>query len=233
MAIFGTKREHPLAAPSAPLAQSTLRLDQLFSVRGASAVSLHPSWNSVPQRPTTSDGPPQYQPALGQENLARPRTRKHKKLSHSLSKLNLSSVTNLLTSIVPESNEGDQMFNYGLPACQQQEAMEEPTLRSIISAKFNSIVTLIDGEKFSGDEAYFSLSQSNLPIWQQQEAGFTAQEISNGFSKEAANNAKLEFSSGNYFSKVYLYANSRLQRSLPPLKLYVQLPTLFTTSNQS
>lgn len=238
MAIFRKKRKDTLAVPSAPLSQSTVTLDQQYSSQTDSAVQSHPgwipSWNVAPQIPSTSDGPPQYQPATGQEYLAPPAPHRHKKLSHSLSRLNLASMTNLLSSAVPESNQGPQMFNYALPEYQQQGAMEEPRLRDIISAKFNTIVTLIDGEKFGGDEADLSLSQSDLPIWQQHEVEELSQDVSKR-AKGAANKAssKLEFSSGNYFSKVYLYTNSRLQRSLPPMKLYVQLSLLWKASNKT
>jgi hypothetical protein len=227
MAIFRKKRNDTLAVPSAPFSQSTVTLDERYGSQTDSAVVSHPSWNVASQSPGPSDGPPQYQPGLGQEYLAPPTPHKYKKLSHSLSRLNLASMTNILSSDVPKNNQGPQMFNHGLPEYQQQEAMEGPRLRDIISAKFNTIVTLIDGEKFGGDEADLSLSQSNLPIWQQEEVGDLSREVSKR-SKGAANkaNSKLEFSNGNYFSKVYLYANSRLPRSLPPMKLYVQLSML-------
>lgn len=220
MAIFSRKRGATLTVPTSPLTQSTPRLDQLFNAQEASAVSAHSSWSMVPPRPRTADGASQHQAAIGKGYLAPPTGHRHR-LSHSLSKIGLSSMTNLLASDNPESTPGTQGVDLGVPATQQQEAMEGPSLRSIISAKFNAVVTLIDGERFSGDEADLTLSQSQLPAWHQ-EAGYTSHEVSKGKSKESAKNAKLslEFSNANYFSKVYLYANSRLPRSLPPMKLY-------------
>lgn len=234
MAIFSRKRGESLTVPSAPLTQSTPRLDQLFNAQEASAVSAHSCWSMDPPRPRTADGPRRYQSDLGKDYLAPPTSHRHK-LSHSLSKLNLSSMTNLLSSDTPENPSEYQAANFGVPAYQQQEVMDGLSLRDIICAKFNTIVTLIDGEKFSGDEADLTLSPSRLPLWHQ-EAGYTPQEVSEGRPKGTTKSAKLtlEFSNENYFSKVYLYANSRLPRSLPPMKLYVS-PTyyLLFISNRS
>jgi hypothetical protein len=230
MTIFSKKRGESHPVLSSPTAQSTLIPDQLPGGQGASAVSLHPGWDAVPQRPRTSDGPPQYQSALGQDYLTPPTIRKHKKTSHSLSKLNLSSMTNLLSSSVPD-NPDAQAFNDTAPAYEQEEVQ---SLYDMISAKFNTIVTLIDGEKFSGNEAHLTLPQ-NLPLWQQEESAYTEREISKKGLKVVKNrpNFTLEFSSGNYFSKVHLYANSQLPRHLPPMKLYVQLQISSIFSNMS
>jgi hypothetical protein len=179
MTIFSKKRGESRPVLSAPTAQSTLTPDQLPGGQGASAVSLHPAWDAVLQRPRTSGGPPQYQSVLGQDYLTPPTVRKHKKTSHSLSKLNLSSMTNLLSSSVLESNPDTQAFNDTAPAYEQEEVQ---SLYDIISAKFNTIVTLIDGERFSGNEAHLTLPQ-NLPLWQQEESAYTEREISKKGSK--------------------------------------------------
>jgi hypothetical protein len=224
MAIFRKNRKEKFGVISAPMSQSTLTLDEPHSIQTNSVVSLHPSWNVTPPRRRSSEGRPRQEPALGQDSLVHSNPHRHKKLSHSLSRLNLSSVTNLLSSDASGSGQGPPTVEYGHPAQQQQEAMEGLGLRDIISAKFNTLVTLIDREKCQGDEADLNISQANLPLWQQQEAGYPLQEASEEPSKASGSKirSKLEFSYGNYFSKVYLYANSRLPRSLPPMKLYVQ-----------
>lgn len=223
MAIFRKNRKEKPGVISAPVSQSTLTLDEPYSIQTSSVVSLHPSWNVTPPRSRSSEGRPQLEPALGQDYLAPSDPHRHKKLAHSLNKLKFSSVTNLLSSDASGSGQGPRTFEYGHPAQQQQEAMEVLGLRDIISAKFNTLVTLIDGERCHGDEADLNISQANLPLWQQQEAGYPPQEASKEISQGSGNKtkSKLEFSYGNYFSKVYLYANSRLPRSLPPMKLYV------------
>jgi hypothetical protein len=98
-----------------------------------------------------------------------------------------------------------------------------------ISSKLNSVITSIDGEIFSGDEkelVIYDLVPQPLPPLQPQPAGRGILEPLVGHeptSQGAANNAMSTIvtspSSSNYFAKVNLYANSRLPRNLPPLKV--------------
>jgi hypothetical protein len=224
MGFFGKKRRDTLTAPQT---QSTPRLGQLSNLQGDPEVSPQSTWNLTQQRPRTSDGPPQSQPTWGQDYPAPAVLRKHKKISHSMSNLNLPSEMNIPSGDVPEGTAKTQAFNCGAPACRRHATAclcEGAALYNLVSSKLNAIVTLIDSGKFSGDEQDLTLSQSYPPIWQQQDAECGPLETSTERSEGAANNAKsaLAITSANYFAKADLYSNSRLPRNLPPMKLYVQ-----------
>jgi hypothetical protein len=222
MAIFGKKKRETLSIPSATQTQSTLRVDQCLQV--PPAVSSKSSWNLVQQRPRTSDGSPPYQPAVGKESPAPTAPCKHRKASHSLSKLNLASVTNVLAGGEPEYIPGHQLFSQGLPSYQAATSnYEDASLYDLVSSQFDAVVTLIDGNRFSGDERDLALSESYQSAWQQEEAGSNTRELPKVKSRAATTNSNhaLEITSANYFSKANLYANSRLPQDLPPMKLYV------------
>jgi hypothetical protein len=222
MAIFGKKKRETLSIPSATQTQSTLRVDQCLQV--PPAVSSKSSWNLVQQRPRTSDGSPPYQLAVGKERPAPTAPRKHRKASHSLSKLNLASVTNVLAGGEPEYIPGHQPFSQGLPSYQAATSnYEDASLYDLVSSQFDAVVTLIDGNRFSGDERDLALSESYQSAWQQEEAGSNTRELPKVKSRAATTNSNhaLEITSANYFSKANLYANSRLPQDLPPMKLYV------------
>jgi hypothetical protein len=94
-------------------------------------------------------------------------------------------------------------------------------LRDLISSKFDTIITLIDGDRFSGDERELVVYPPPQPMWQQQqETGHAARDVSKGKSKGMVNNSvSSALVSMNYFAKVNCYANSRLPPNLPPMKL--------------
>lgn len=93
-------------------------------------------------------------------------------------------------------------------------------LCDIISSKFDAVVTCIDDQKFSGKEQdliiYDDEQQPQLPRRPSQSSG--------GKEGRVAENI-YEVSQGkngsNYFSKVWLYSNSRLPPHLPPFKVYM------------
>jgi hypothetical protein len=91
----------------------------------------------------------------------------------------------------------------------------------LISSKFDNIITLIDGERFSGDESQLVVYPPPQPmLQQQQETGTATRGISKGKSKGMVNNSVSSALVGmNYFAKVNLYANSRLPPNFPPMKL--------------
>ena len=98
------------------------------------------------------------------------------------------------------------------------EPIADQTLCDLISTKFNSVITSIDGEDFTGDE-------KELEVREDAQSG-----IRGGWgsaSREVSRRADKAISSAvvstNYFSKVNLYANSKLPPFLPPLKLQVEL----------
>jgi hypothetical protein len=138
-------------------------------------------------------------------------------------------VVNLLAGDVPECVPGAHFFNNGVPPLHSQGSQylnQGIGLCDLISSKFDAVITLIDGERFSGDErelAVFIPPQPQpQPMWQQQqqETGYTDREIVRGKSKGMVNNSvSSALTSTNYFAKVNLYANSRLPANLPPMKL--------------
>ncbi|KAL1635212.1 hypothetical protein SLS58_010382 [Diplodia intermedia] len=77
-------------------------------------------------------------------------------------------------------------------------------LCDLISSKLDQVITSIDDEVFSGEERELEPHQSSLDV-----------------SRGGNQNMAAVASSSNYFSKVWLYANSRLPPHLPPLKVYM------------
>jgi len=94
-------------------------------------------------------------------------------------------------------------------------------LYDTIASKFNAVVTQIDNECFSGEERDLVVLLQQQPMWQQeQDASGYSNQRSQGKSKGLVNGGvSSALTSTNYFSKVNLYANSRLPPNLPPLKL--------------
>ncbi|KAI1329051.1 alpha/beta-hydrolase [Xylariaceae sp. FL0255] len=123
---------------------------------------------------------------------------------------------------------------YGSQLLNQGAAMYDQ-----LSSKFNDVMTLIDREKYSGDEnelfvyeAPPSPGQENVPLPPPRPSTSpTAKAPKSGQGKKQ----KLDASKGHtgrvatslisniYFAKVDLYANSKLPKDLPPLK--VTIPT--------
>ena len=94
------------------------------------------------------------------------------------------------------------------------EAIAHEALCNLISTKFDSVITSIDGERFGGEEQDLLIqddSQSGIRGgW-----GFGTRQVSRGANR-AISTAII---GTNYFAKVNLYANSRLPPNLPPLQL--------------
>lgn len=101
--------------------------------------------------------------------------------------------------------------------------------------RFNDIMTLIDCERFAGNERDLFLCQQGGS-----DAGSSSLDVStargqitatpkkkneqrkqSGHPKGQTTGVAASVISGNYFAKVELYANSRLPMNLPPLKLYI------------
>ena len=90
------------------------------------------------------------------------------------------------------------------------EAIAHEALRDLISTKFDSVITSIDGEQFVGDE-------QELLLQDDMQSGIRG---GWGFGSRQANRAITTAVVGtNYFAKANLYANSRLPPNLPPLQL--------------
>ena len=195
------------------------------------------SWISIDQGPNTSleygSAPQRWragqQPVFITQNYILPPSlpQRPQKSTGAISKLNLSSVTNLLAGDVPTYIPGARMFNDGVPVLHIQGTQylnQAAALGDLISSKFDAVITLIDGERFSGDERELVVYPPPQPLWQQeqQETGYTDRDLFKGKSKGVVNNKiSTALVSTNYFAKVNLYANSRLPPNLPQMKMYV------------
>ena len=163
---------------------------------------------------------PQNQPVHITQNLylAPPLPERPQKSGNTISKLNLSSVSNLLDQGVPQCVPGAKYINNGVPAGTQY-LNQGAALCDLISSKFDSVITLIDGDKFNGDERELVVHQAPQPMWPQAQESDRAL-MKSGKSKGMVNNSvSTALISANYFAKVNLYANSRLPPNLPPMKL--------------
>lgn len=124
----------------------------------------------------------------------------------------VSSVSTLARPVVhSEQPLDDILFEQQRPS---PEAIAHEALCDLISTKFDSVITSIDGEQFGGDEQELFIEddvQSGLRGgW-----GLGSRQVSRG-----ANRAITTAVVGtNYFAKVNLYANSKLPPNLPPLQL--------------
>ncbi|KAJ4417404.1 hypothetical protein N0V82_006171 [Gnomoniopsis sp. IMI 355080] len=99
--------------------------------------------------------------------------------------------------------------------------------------RFNDVMTLIDCERYAGNERdlFVCQQQSGAESSTSEVATTRGQLTSNpkkndsrkqsGHPKGQTTCVAASVFSGNYFAKVELYANSRLPMNLPPLKLYI------------
>jgi hypothetical protein len=236
MAIFRrTKKRKETTTPLRTQSEQSFDPQPVYSA--LDATQYQPNWTYVEQKPSTIHGnaspqsqgwlvapvPSQYQPLfVGNDHVH--------SLSHgpqktgTISKLNLSSVTNLLSGDVPKDCPAARFIQNGVSPLYLQGTQylnQGAALCDLISTKFDTIITQIDGERFSGDERELRFFPPPQPIWQQkqQESGYTNRPL-NGKSKGMVNNSvSSALTSTNYFAKVNLYANSRLPPNLPPLRL--------------
>ncbi|RDW59659.1 hypothetical protein BP6252_12746 [Coleophoma cylindrospora] len=256
MAIFGRSKKHDATDALAYPAPSPVYRTQVSQRQFEKASQS--TWTLAPQRPTTphqQPSPPQqgwpasppqsspvYQPVYVSPSYAIPsppplpqRTEQAFKEKKSLRKLK--SIGNLLSADLPSCVPGAQVFNGYLDAPTYlpggtQYLNQGAALYDLISSKFDAVVTLIDGERFSGDERELVVYTPPQPIWQQpkpSEQGIMVDGKSRGVANTAISSA---LTSTNYFAKVNLYANSRLPPNLPPLKLYMPTYTLLCLASQ-
>ena len=120
---------------------------------------------------------------------------------------------------------------------------EASGLRDVISAKLNDVITGMDGEDFGGDERDLRKSRTVLVRCKRRANSRpvlpTARVRSSPYAISSLSIAKSFTSSSrssttNYFSKVWLYSNSRLPPYLPPCKFYLPtFPLLCVAARQS
>lgn len=230
MAIFGRSKK---SKPTTPLqCQPPNQSHQQYSY--PEQQTNVGNWQLAEQRPHVSNFyaqpqsqgwmvapiPPPYQPILVQQQYQAPPALQQRPYqgAENFSTLKLSSVNNLLASNRNDSINNDASPLY-LPGVFY--VGQEAGLCDLISSKLNNVITLIDGERFSGDERELAVFPPPAPILQQQqETGTRERGLGNGKSKGMVNNpVSSALTSSNYFAKVHLYANSRLPPNFPPMKL--------------
>jgi hypothetical protein len=239
MAIFGrSKKSKPTTLPPQP--QSTPTYNPEPTQFPSNTVTSQPNWTYAQPRPNNPYGngfgqqsqgwliapvPPQYQPVFVKQDYSPPQPARPYKGGGNISTLKLASVVNLLAGDVPECVPGAHFFNNGVPQLYTQGTQylnQGVALCDLISSKFDAVITLIDGERFSGDERELAVFTPPQPVWQQQQqdTGYAEREVVKGKSKGMVNNSvSTALTSTNYFAKVNLYANSRLPPNLLPMKL--------------
>ena len=122
------------------------------------------------------------------------------------------SITGPLQPVIrPEHPIDETFFEQQRPS---PDEIAQEALRDLISTKFDSVITSIDGEQFGGDEQELFI-QDDVQSGIRGGWGFGTRQVSRG-----ANRAITSAVIGtNYFAKVNLYANSKLPPNLPPLQL--------------
>jgi hypothetical protein len=135
---------------------------------------------------------------------------------------------------MPTCIPGAHIFNDGIPYWRQQSTQylnQGAALYDLISSKFNSVVTSIDNERFSGDEHELWV-QPPSPAAQKSLVVATKKDVVKDKSKNSSKDdtgcpIATKIAHTNYFAKVNLYANSRLPLDLPVVKLYANLKTFY------
>lgn len=132
-------------------------------------------------------------------------------------KLKLGSALDLANDMMP-CNIANNWQSYGTQLLGQSVAVSDEIL-----TRFNSIMTLIDGDKFCGDEQdlfmYDSALAPNDSSTQSHRPPKGAPRRNSDDVPKGQSTAVATLASKGYFSKVELYANSKLPLNLPALQL--------------
>ncbi|KAF4974357.1 hypothetical protein FZEAL_8735 [Fusarium zealandicum] len=130
------------------------------------------------------------------------------------------SMVNLAKEVVPKASI-NQLYDEGLSAWNgcTQLAQSTNAMYDQVYSRFNDVMTLIDHEKLYGNEKdLFSCHPAPEENITQDRGAFSKR--TRHKDKPQSCNVAASVVSGNYFSKVELYANSKLPMDLPPLGLY-------------
>ncbi|KAG5744715.1 hypothetical protein H9Q70_012585 [Fusarium xylarioides] len=138
-------------------------------------------------------------------------TNSHQTLSSSLNRFT-GSMVNLAKESIPP-----QLYDDGLSAWHGCAQIAQST--NALYDRFNDIMTLIDHEKVQGNESKLF----NCAVTDQEPK---TDQVDKGMGKvknkeKSSCNVAASVVSGNYFSKVEQYANSKLPLTLPPLSLHM------------
>ncbi|TVY40941.1 hypothetical protein LOCC1_G006394 [Lachnellula occidentalis] len=230
MAIFGKSKKskqttirppNPLAYPSQTNPQAPFGNIPQQSWLDTQTQNNGSQVYGTPQLQVSAIWPaPQNQPVHISQNIAPPLPERPQKAGNAVSRLNLSSMSNLLDQGVPQYVPGAKYINNGGLAGTQY-LNQGAALCDLISSKFDTVITLIDGDKFNGDEREFVVHENAQQMWPQapeSDRSLMRGGKTNGMVNHSVSNSLI---GANYFSKVDLYANSRLPPNLPPMKLYM------------
>lgn len=137
-------------------------------------------------------------------------------------------MVDLANNILP-GNIVHQVLDDGLPRwhCHTSQLLNQSAaLYDQISSRFNDVMTLIDYDKFVGNEKdLFSYqtpaasSASNVSVPRPADQGQPKKSHRKDAPKGQTTAVASSLISGSYFAKVELYANSRLPMNLPPVRL--------------
>lgn len=200
-----------------------------------------PGWNEALQNPHSlySQGP--YPSIVVTQNHyylssppPPPSSRRPSTSSGLPGKLSLGSVLDLAGGIRSGTAGIARTSDDALPSWNDYKSQllnQSAALCDQISERFNDVLTMIDGDRYTGDER-------ELYSWQPNQSPLRSPSLSNlagerGSQRTSRRDHRRDHPkgqttavagavmSGSCFSKVELYANSRLPMDLPPLKLYV------------
>ncbi|KAI0835777.1 alpha/beta-hydrolase [Hypoxylon sp. FL0890] len=162
-----------------------------------------------------------------------------------ISKLKLGSAVNIASEMIP-GNMVPQILNDGLPRWHSygtQLLNQSAAMYDQICSSFNDVMTLIDRDKYVGNENDLFMYQSHPIPAQPSESTQqivlhkgTGKKNKKETSKETPKGQKAAIASSlasrGYFAKVELYTNSKLPRDLPPLRLYIPIYALVCLAAQ-
>ncbi|OBT95976.1 hypothetical protein VE01_06739 [Pseudogymnoascus verrucosus] len=190
---------------------------------------------------------PQQQPILIQNNyvLAPPAPQSNGKVSK-VNKLASASVANLpsfLQGDLPNYIPGAQLFNSGVAEWQKEGVQymnQGAALTDLISSRFDSVLTLMDSDKFGRDE--HELVELNVTEQGQEPVPATRDRALTTSRKTSNTRADdrgpqgigKAISTTDVFTKWKLYSNSMVAESLTPVKFYTStLPLLCIAAQYS
>jgi hypothetical protein len=247
MRLFGRSKKNSSAEPSQTYgqrAQSTYDLNsgpQRFK-GGGYALDQHPQYQYQPYGPPPPAPPgwmlapsylqPQQQPILVQNNyiLAPPVPHSNGKIDNRVTKMASASVANLpgfLQGDLPSCIPGAQLFNSGVAEWQREGVQylnQGAALTDLISSRFDSVLTLMDSDRFGRDEQ--QLAELNVTE-QGQEPVLATRDVASRNSRPSNTRAIDRGPEGlgkaiattDVFTKWKLYSNCMVAGSLPPVKL--------------
>lgn len=140
----------------------------------------------------------------------------------------LGCLTGSMVNLAKDVNPLPQLLDDGFSAWQgysTQLANSTAALYDQVASRFGDVMTLIDLEKLTGNECHLFNLQTPPAETASKSPGKKDAKAKQQQQAMTANMAALSYGA-SYFSKVELYANSKLPANLSPLMLYVFTPCL-------